>query len=419
MAVLLQEVERLHRDTRAPGDTMTVFHPPRGISVTEQVIRWFFSVPQGVQLGGAILAIVAGIVAVFVLWKFRREFGHWIRRQHEETPVGWKVAGAIAAIGVLAALIGGQAWFYVYSQNNNSFCVSCHTLHDEVYQRFQQSKHHRIADLRCHDCHDEPLVAEMKQIVFWMTKRPERVGPHAPVPREVCAACHIQKNADSTWQRIVATAGHSVHVVSDTAKKLKIECLTCHGVTAHRFVPVAQTCAQSGCHKNIQIKLGKMAQQTSLHCTMCHRFTQPIVETVSVDTARASLIPSHEECLACHAMQKQMADFVPAKDPHKGECGWCHDPHKQTEPRMAFQTCANVGCHARADTASAFHRGIGHAALGDCGSCHQAHTWKVKGSSCLHCHKNIFDEPARRSASITRRRSLSAGALAGDIAAPR
>ena len=55
--------------------------------------------------------------------------------------------------------------------------------------------------------------------------------------------------------------------LSDTAKALRIECLTCHGVTAHRFVPVAQTCAQSGCHEQIKFQLGKMAGQTSQHCT--------------------------------------------------------------------------------------------------------------------------------------------------------
>ena len=401
IAALLQETQQLHRDRRAPGDTMTVFHPPHGISPVERVIRWFFSVPQWVMLGGAVLAIVLGVVAVVVLWRFRHDLGSWVRRRHETTPVVWKIVGAIAAIAVLVGLVGGQTAFYFYSQNANEFCVSCHTLHDEVYQRFQQSKHHRIANLRCHDCHDEPLIAEMKQIVFWMTKRPERVGPHAPVPREVCANCHIKSNPDSTWQRIVATAGHSVHVLSDTAKKLKIECLTCHGVTAHRFVPVAQTCAQSGCHEKVQIRLGKMAGQSGFHCTMCHRFTVPIRETANVDSARASLIPSHQECLTCHAMQKQMAEFVPKNDPHKGDCGYCHDPHKQTEPKMAWQTCAKSGCHERADTASAFHKGIAHAALNECSSCHQAHTWKVKGASCLSCHKNIFDEPARRSAAVT------------------
>jgi hypothetical protein len=401
LASLLQQPEKLHVSRRVPGDTLTVFHPPRDISAVESVVRWFFSVPQWVQLGGAILAIVLALFALFVLWRFRRELWSKMRRRHEETPIGWKVAGAVAAIGVLAGLGAGSSAFFVYSQRENQFCISCHDLHDEVYQRFQQSKHHRVAELRCHDCHDEPLVDEAMQVVKWMTLRPSEVGPHAPVKRAVCAQCHIKPDADSTWKRIVATAGHSVHVLSDTAKKLKIDCVTCHGVTAHRFVPDARTCGQKGCHEKTKIQLGKMAsQQTQFHCTMCHAFTAPIQETANLDTARVSLIPSHQDCFACHAMQKQMADFVPAHDPHKGQCGACHDPHKQTEPKMAFETCANAGCHARADTLTAFHRGLGKHALDNCGACHTAHTWKVKGTRCLDCHGNIFNQPPRRMSAL-------------------
>ena len=61
LASLQQQPEKLHVSQRVPGDTLTVFHPPRDISAVETVIRWFFSVPQWVQLGGAILAIVLAI----------------------------------------------------------------------------------------------------------------------------------------------------------------------------------------------------------------------------------------------------------------------------------------------------------------------------------------------------------------------
>src|SRR5512132_3745994 len=67
-AVMVQASQGLHVDVRPPGDTMTVFHPPRDITPVEQVIRWFFSVPQWVQLAGAVLAIAIGIVALFFVW---------------------------------------------------------------------------------------------------------------------------------------------------------------------------------------------------------------------------------------------------------------------------------------------------------------------------------------------------------------
>ena len=412
---MLQAPQQLHVDVRAPGDTMTVLHPPRDITPAELIIRWFFSVPQWVQLAGAALAMLVVLVALVLLWRNTRAIGEWLHTRHVTTPMIWKAFFGLVGIGLLLAVGGSGATFFVYSQNSNQFCLSCHTLHDEVFERFQQSKHHRIANLRCHDCHDEPLVAEMTQVAKWMLLRPERVGPHAPVPRAVCASCHVQRNADSTWQRIIATAGHSVHLSTDTAKRLRIECLSCHGVTAHRFVPVAQTCAQSGCHQQqSQIRLGKMAGQTSLHCTTCHQFTAPVSLTRQIETARAELVPSAHNCLGCHAMQQVLARFVPANDPHKGRCGDCHNPHTQKTPRAAFGTCTTSGCHVRPDTLTPFHRGLHAAALANCGSCHQAHTWTVRGRACLDCHKNIFNEPPKPAFRPT---SRSASA-AKDLGAP-
>lgn len=391
---MLFVLQHLHVDVEPPGDTMTVFHPPRDITAVEQVFRWFFSVPRWVQLGGVVLAIALGIAAVVLLVRWRRELADWVLHQHRTTPVGWKIAGAIAAIGVLMALVSGSTTFYVYSQNNNQFCLSCHELHDEVYERFQRSKHHTVAKLRCHDCHDEPLVAEVRQIGRWMLLRPAEVGPHAPVPRKVCAQCHIQRNPGKTWERIIATAGHSVHLLTDTAKALHIECLTCHGVTAHQFVPVARTCAQAGCHEQAgQIRLGRMAGQTALHCVACHPFTAPLSETHSLATGRGALVPGLHNCLQCHAMKTRLAEYVPADDPHKGRCGDCHDPHRQTTVADAYKTCTNAGCHAGVDTLTPFHRGLHPGLLARCGDCHKPHTWTVKGPACLECHENIMRRP--------------------------
>ena len=400
-AAMLQSAGALHIDSRASGDTMTVLHPPADITAVERVFRWFFSVPQWVELGGAAFAIVLALVALVVVWRQRAHLIAFARRGHTATSAPWKVAIGIVALGILGVIAVSSAAFYTYSQQNNQFCLSCHTLHDEVFERFQQSKHHTIAGLRCHDCHDESLFAETRQIVFWMTRRPSKVGPHAPVPRAVCANCHITKDADSSWKRIISTAGHTVHLLSDTAKALHIDCITCHGVTAHRFVPVGQTCAQSGCHDKTKFQLGKMAGQTSLHCTVCHNFTAPVGEHVSLDSAKRALIPVNAECRSCHAMQRRMAAFVPAHDPHKGRCGDCHDPHKQPTPAAAWLTCTNSGCHARPDTLTSFHRGIAPKALASCGSCHKAHDWTVKGNACLSCHKDIYsDRPAARQTAL-------------------
>jgi hypothetical protein len=409
-------VQRLHVDVRAPGDTMTVFHPPRDISPVERVFRLFFSVPRWVQLTGAVLAIIVAIVALVLVWRNARAIRAWFRERHVGTPIVWKVVIGLVAVAVLTGMAGAGTGFFIYSQNDNQFCLSCHTLHDEVFQRFQQSKHHRIANLRCHDCHDEPLKAEVTQVVKWMLLRPDQVGPHAPVPRAVCANCHVKQNPDSTWQRIIATAGHSVHLQTDSAKKLGVECLTCHGITAHRFVPVKATCEQSGCHKPMAIKLGKMADQTSLHCTTCHRFTAPVQESNNPHVALAELVPRDQNCLSCHAMQRVIERFVPANDPHKGRCGDCHNPHTQTTPAAAYKTCTNAGCHARPDTLSPFHRGTHQAALARCGTCHQEHSWKVQGKGCLDCHGDIFKRAPRRPFTPSRTSQGATPRLVGRLA---
>ena len=395
--MMLQTPTRLHVDTRAPGDTMTVFSPPLDITPVERVMRWVFSVPQWVQLTGAIVALVVGCVALVLVWRNASAIRAWFSHRHLTTPVFWKAVIGAVGIVVLLGMAGGGAAFFAYSQHNNQFCISCHTLHDEVYQRFQQSKHHRVAKLTCHDCHAEPLIAETAQIVKWVLFRPGEVGPHAPVPRAVCANCHIQQQPDSTWQRIIATAGHSIHLQTDTARTLGVECLTCHGVTAHRFRPVAETCSQSGCHDPMNIRLGRMADQTSLHSTTCHQFTAPVPESRdSLPVAFAHLAPGERNCLGCHEMRKVIERFIPEKDPHKGQCASCHNPHSQTKPSDAFKTCTNAGCHVRPDTLTPFHRGIHARALADCGTCHQEHSWKVQGKTCIDCHQNIFNKPPTR-----------------------
>ena len=112
--MILQTVQRLHVDVRAPGDTMTVFHPPRDITSVERVIRWFFSVPQWVQLFGAALAIIVAIVALYVAWRNVQGIREWFRHRHVTTPIVWKAAIGLMGITVLLAMAGSGASFFVY-----------------------------------------------------------------------------------------------------------------------------------------------------------------------------------------------------------------------------------------------------------------------------------------------------------------
>src|SRR6266498_3631952 len=147
---------------------------------------------------------------------------------------------------------------------------------------------------------------------LWVVDRPERIGPHAKVPNGVCARCHV----------------------------------TCHGVEIHHFAPLDSTCAQAQCHVNVPIKLGKMRQQTSLHCVACHQFTAEVPQLATRDSATGTLRPAMKQCFSCHEMRALLIDFDPARDPHRGTCGMCHNPHTQERPADAKATCTSARCHA-------------------------------------------------------------------------
>ena len=362
--------------------------------------RFLFTVPQWVMIGGLVLAGVVFVgLALFV----------WLRR--EALLAGWRArsrqfrmaaVGGVAVLALVGAVLGWQSWTFM--QHDNEFCQSCHVM-DVPFEKFTSSEH---SNLQCHDCHQQPISASIRQVYLWVLERPEDIGEHAPVPNAVCGTCHIQQHPDSVWQRIVATAGHRVHLESDSLPDLM--CVKCHGVEIHRFVPVDQTCGQSGCHEpeKTEIVLGAMAGQNDLHCVACHRFTAPVTEEAGLDTARAALVPHQEQCFSCHQMRDQLVTFDPELEPHDAVCGTCHNPHTQESPELADQACASSSCHASADTLTPFHRGLSPDVAGDCVGCHRAHTFVVEGEDCAACHASI--PGARRQQAAVRQRRPTASA---------
>ncbi len=88
-------------------------------------------------------------------------------------------------------------------------------------------------------------------------------------------------------------------------------------------------------------------------------------------------------------MQAVLAEFDPARDPHRGTCGDCHNPHTQASPAEAARTCTSAKCHAdwRSD---AFHVGTNHRRVGEnCTLCHEPHHAKVDPSDCASCHAEV------------------------------
>ena len=236
-------------------------------------------------------------------------------------------------------------------EHDNNFCRGCHIFipagqpfvrpDTGTYLLVNQleGKHDT---LECHQCHLPDKIAQAQELVLWMVDRPDKVPPHAKVPPGVCKSCHEQGDAKKTWQEIATTAGHRVHFESDSLKDRKIECLTCHARSAHRFVPVDSTCAQQGCHltDDVTIKLGKMADQTGMHCAVCHEFTAAVPRLATFDSASGTLVPGRQSVLQLPRDEAALAGLRPDPRPAQRQVRDVPQPAYQREAgRRAQELC--------------------------------------------------------------------------------
>jgi nitrate/TMAO reductase-like tetraheme cytochrome c subunit len=364
-------------------DSIRVESPLPG-GVAETVRFLLSSVPSWVQIGGAILAAIAGLAVLVLVFRKRDRIAAWY--QTRSTPI--KVAVGVASVVLLAGAGTAGAVTWNYTQHSNEFCTGCHVM-DSAVERMTAgtSKHSK---LKCHDCHQQPISASAWQLYLWVLERPDRIEKHANVPNAVCENCHITEDT-ATWARIASTAGHRVHMESDSLPLKDIRCLDCHGTELHQFQSVKESCGQSACHKpsETDVVLGKMAEQTVRHCTSCHEFTTTVPALATVDSARGTLVPGESQCLGCHEMRKVLGDFRANLDPHGGKCGTCHNPHTQETPRAAANTCATSGCHSNWRE-EPFHSGENHRRVASqCLTCHLPHRAKVDASGCEQCHQAV------------------------------
>ncbi len=373
-AVILQDTVAAH----GVGfqDSVRVESPlPGGVA---DVVRFFFAVPQWIQIGGALLAAVVALLLVVWLWRRRETIVGWVRTRSRPAQFGMATVALLVVAGAVGA--GTVSWNYI--QHDNGFCTGCHVM-GPSYQAFTTSEH---ADLECHDCHQQSIFASSRQLVSWVAERPEDIGTHAHIPDAICQTCHATGESEK-WTYVEATAGHRVHFESDDPELANVGCLTCHAPEVHEFTPVDRTCAQSGCHEDMDVQLGDMANQTSLHCTSCHEFTAEVAALATADSAAGRLVPSFERCTGCHEMQEMLGDFDPEREPHDARCGVCHDAHEQTAAADAADTCAECHDDWRNEP---FHVGEAHQETGSqCVLCHEPHAARVDASDCAACHRRI------------------------------
>jgi len=371
------------------------------------IVQWIFQKPGWLMAGGIVVGAVVAIAAIVYLWRRRRAIGTWLVTRQR----GTKLLMVAAVSAVLLLMVGTGVKAYDYMMHDNDFCRGCHIfvpsgqvfVHPDTGTYLLVNKLEGKHDtLSCHACHPFELKAQTKELVYWILDRPDLIPPHAKVPRHICEGCHVQGEAKKTWARIASTAGHRTHLESDSSALKDVVCLTCHARSAHRFQPADTTCAQQGCHltDEVRIKLGRMAvrfeaankaklpNEEKLYCNACHQFTAE-AQFVSRDSASGILTPGSRQCFGCHEMRALLATFDPAKEPHRGSCGMCHNPHTDVKPADALKSCADAKCHA--DWRSvAFHVGAAHKKVAQqCQNCHVPHAARVDASDCVGCHEAV------------------------------
>jgi hypothetical protein len=254
----------------------------------------------------------------------------------------------------------------------------------DPFDRFARSEHRGLG---CKACHQPTMAVRTQMALTQILEQPDELQTHAEVPNRVCEDCHVRGDPDR-WRLISASAGHRIHLESQDPALRDVQCVQCHSSTVHEFAATDRTCAQSGCHETTEVRLGRMGALT-IHCASCHAFSAPVATTMPAETLAVALRPQREECLSCHAMRQLVVDF-PEHDVHGGACGACHNPHAQTTPAQAVESCAT--CHTRVDTLSAFHRGLRTGAVSSCTDCHTAHVFAAP-TECLACHRDVLTAP--------------------------
>jgi len=357
---------------------------PLGIPFT----RWFFGASQGIQIAVLSAAAALGLAVLTIAFLKRRSIVRWLQTR----PLAIRIALGVVALVLLGSMLGAGRASWNYMQHDNDFCTGCHVM-DPAFERFTRSGH---AELSCHNCHQQSVFASMRQLREWIRDRPEEIGEHAPVPNEICAQCHIRDDPQDNWFQIANTAGHIVHLQSDSSALAGLQCVTCHGQEVHQFLPADQTCGQANCHaeETTRIVLGEMTGQQGLHCVTCHEFTAEPVAPTAVDSATSPLSPGLAQCTSCHEMDEMWAKYDPVLDPHDAKCGACHNPHVQETPELALRSCTSAGCHARPDTLSTMHIGLAEDVESNCIGCHRPHVWVRNANDCADCHTDILGSTA-------------------------
>lgn len=322
-----------------------------------------------------------------------RRVASWPRalaRRIWRLPRWLSIPGGLVVVGLLAFAGYQGVSVYSYTQDNPSFCRSCHIM-EGAWDKWATSEHREI---NCHECHEISPLGGAKLLLTFAVAHPDKVGQHASVPDEACVQCH--GNGDPRWKQVEATAGHKVHV-----EEQGIPCTQCHSTSLHSFTPPETICQE--CHTDKKLAVEPMAQENCLTCHQYLRSGGPPASPLTPSPGRASggllspssassvtLSPSRDTCLECHQQQQDPKINWPSDASMQFQCGQCHEPHVQAPPTVDCKSC-----HREDVAQGTVHTLDAHQPV-QCWACHQPHQWTApKQSTCLDCHQDqLAHKPA-------------------------
>ena len=171
------------------------------------IVQWIFQKPGWVMVSGIVIAAIAGVALLVILWRRHTAVARWLGTRDRVVKLG-----LVAVVGtLLLLLVGGGVAANNYMMHDNDFCKGCHIfvpsgqawVRPDTGTYLLVNKMEGAHDsLSCHSCHPFELKAQTKELFFWIADRPDEVPPHAKVPRKVCEGCHVTGEAKKTWQRI-------------------------------------------------------------------------------------------------------------------------------------------------------------------------------------------------------------------------
>ena len=169
----------------------------------------------------------------------------------------------VAAPLLLGVIAFAATRAYSYTQSP-SFCSVCHTM-KPAFELWETGEHREVD---CHSCHEESFGESVVKLVTYAVLHPDHVEARAEVLPERCAGCHGSSATTTTTASAEAlpvtmppSRLHQLH-----ARELEVKCLACHGMSLHRFQPLAQREYCLACHTDRQQHSAPAA------CTSCHSF---------------------------------------------------------------------------------------------------------------------------------------------------